>query len=211
MPIFPSGAIEGGTFASSSTGSRRCELKTRWTKMSTLLVHPGRTSPHVERVSRPVPRRARFSSGPFLVGPVSRPLRSSPNGLTIRGNRGSRSSPCKAARCMAEPPGQCERRSRKDFPLDPGAFVGDRFAQIVFGLKTDQKTGGNAKIALETQGGLGRDAFSSVENIAETAARDRHVPGCPGCWNFASFQFIVDQTGGGVGAEFHRISGCLRS
>ena len=42
-----------------------------------------------------------------------------------------------------------------DFPLDLGAFVRDRLAQVILGLKTDQKTGGDAKVALETQGGIG--------------------------------------------------------
>lgn len=97
-----------------------------------------------------------------------------------------------------------------DFPLDLGAFVGDRFAQVILSLKADQKAGGDAKVALETQRGIGGDAFSSSENIAETAARNGHVPGCLGCRDFASFQFIVDEPGGRVGAEFHGISGCLR-
>ena len=97
-----------------------------------------------------------------------------------------------------------------DFPLDPGAFFGDRFAQVILGLKADQKAGGDAEVALETQCGIGRDAFSSGKNIAETAARDAHVPGGLGGRDLAGFQFIVDESGGGVGAEFHGVSGCLR-
>lgn len=76
-----------------------------------------------------------------------------------------------------KPSGHGEFRRRMDFPLDLGTFVGDRLAQIILGLKADQKTGGDTKIALETQRGIRRDALSSVENVAETAARDGHVPG----------------------------------
>jgi hypothetical protein len=37
----------------------------------------------------------------------------------------------------AESSGQCELRSRKDFPLDLGTFVGHCLAQVILGLKTD--------------------------------------------------------------------------
>ena len=40
-----------------------------------------------------------------------------------------------------------------------------------------------------------------MENIAQPAAGDGHVPGCLGCWNAAGFQFVENETGGGVGAE----------
>ena len=50
--------------------------------------------------------------------------------------------------------GQCKLRSRNDFPLNLGAFVGEYLAQIILGLKTDQKTGRDSEVALETQGGI---------------------------------------------------------
>ena len=100
--------------------------------------------------------------------------------------------------------------SRADFALDLRSFIGDGFAEIIFRLETNQKRRGNTKVALETQGGVGGNAFSSGENIAETAAWDCHVPSGLGGGNGACFQFIVDEAGGGVGAEFHGISGCLR-
>ena len=59
------------------------------------------------------------------------------------------------SRTVVKPSGHSEIRCRKDFPLDLGAFVGDRFTQVILGLKADQKTGGNPEIALEAQGGIG--------------------------------------------------------
>ena len=108
------------------------------------------------------------------------------------------------------PSGLREFRSRTNFLPDLGAFVGDCSAQVILSLKADQKAGGDAKVALETQRGVGRDAFSSGKDIAETAAGNGHVPGRLGCRDSVGFQFIVDEPGGGVGAEFHRISGCLQ-
>ena len=100
--------------------------------------------------------------------------------------------------------------SRENFLFDLRAFVGDRFAQIIFRLEADQKRCGNSEIALEPQGGIGGYAFSPGEYIAETAARDCHISGSFGGGNGARFQFIVEQAGGGVGAEFRGTSGCLR-
>jgi hypothetical protein len=77
------------------------------------------------------------------------------------------------------------------------------------GQKRDHKTGGDAKVAFETQGSIGGDTFSSGENIAETTAWDCPVPGCFGCWNTACFKFIVDRAGGGVGAEFRSFVGSV--
>jgi hypothetical protein len=95
-----------------------------------------------------------------------------------------------------------------DFPLDLSSFARDRFAQVILSLKADQKIGGDAKVTLETQRGIRRDAFFSGVNIAEMDAGNCHVAGSLGCRDFASFQFITDESGRGEGAEFHGISGC---
>lgn len=106
--------------------------------------------------------------------------------------------------------GHDEFWSGEDFSFNLRAFVGGRLAEIILRLEADQKRCGNAEVALETQGRISGDAFSPGENIAEAAAWDRHIPGSLGGGNGACFQLILDQAGGGVGAEFHGISGCLR-
>ena len=106
--------------------------------------------------------------------------------------------------------GHREFWSRKDFSFDLRPLVGDRLAEIILRLEADQKRCRNAEVALEPQGCIGGDAFSPGKDIAETAARNGHVAGGLGGGNRACFQLIVNEAGGGVGAEFHEFSGCLR-